>query len=31
LPDKVKNEVFYVPSDNKNELATKEYWEKIKK
>lgn len=31
LPDKIKNEVFYVPADNKNELATKEYWEKIKK
>ncbi len=31
LPDKVKNEVFYVPGDNKNEIATKEYWEKIKK
>ena len=31
LPDKVKDEVFYVPADNKNEMATKEYWEKIKK
>ena len=31
LPDKIKNEKFYMPGENKNERATKEYWEKIKK
>lgn len=30
LPDKIKNEKFYVPAENKNEQATKEYWDKIK-
>ncbi len=30
LPDKIKNEKFYIPGENKNEQATKEYWEKIK-
>ncbi len=30
LPDKIKDEIFYVPAENKNEQATKEYWDKIK-
>lgn len=30
LPDKIKNEKFYIPAENKNEQATKEYWDKIK-
>ena len=31
LPDKLKNEVFYEFSDNKNEQAAKKYWSEIKK
>lgn len=31
LPDDLKDAKYYVPQDNKNENATKEYWEKIKK
>ena len=30
LPDIIKNSVYYVPGDNKNEQAAKEYWDKIK-
>ncbi|HZJ75563.1 MAG TPA: replication-associated recombination protein A [Clostridia bacterium] len=30
LPDVIKNRVYYVPGDNKNEQAAKEYWDKIK-
>ncbi len=30
LPDGVKDTVYYVPSDNKNEQAYKAYWDKIK-
>lgn len=30
LPDKIKNKKFYIPAENKNEQATKEYWDKIK-
>ena len=30
LPDAIKNKVYYVPGNNKQELAAKEYWEKIK-
>ncbi|NLA72447.1 MAG: replication-associated recombination protein A [Clostridiales bacterium] len=30
LPDTIKNSVYYVPGDNKNEQAAKEYWDKIK-
>lgn len=31
LPDGVKDAVYYVPGENKNEQAYKAYWEKIKK
>lgn len=31
LPDDLKNSKYYIPQDNKNENATKEYWDKIKK
>ncbi len=31
LPDDLKNEKFYHYGANKNEIAAKEYWEKIKK
>ncbi len=31
LPDDIKDQKYYVPQDNKNENASKEYWEKIKK
>ena len=31
LPDDIKNQKYYVPQDNKNENASKEYWDKIKK
>ncbi|HHT66755.1 MAG TPA: replication-associated recombination protein A [Erysipelotrichaceae bacterium] len=31
LPDDLKNIKYYVPQDNKNEQAFKEYWKKIKK
>ena len=31
LPDKIKNKVYYVPGNNKNEQAAKDYWDKIKK
>ncbi len=31
LPDVIKDRVYYVPGDNKNEQAAKEYWDKIKK
>ncbi len=30
LPDKIKNKVYYVPGNNKQEQAAKEYWNKIK-
>ncbi len=30
LPDKLKNKTYYVPGENKNEQAFKEYWDKIK-
>ena len=30
LPDEIKNAEYYVPGENKNEQAAKEYWEKIK-
>lgn len=30
LPDDLKDSVYYVPQDNKNENLTKEYWSKIK-
>ena len=31
LPDALKNAKYYEYGDNKNELAAKAYWEKIKK
>lgn len=31
LPDALKDRVYYVPGDNKNERAFQQYWEKIKK
>jgi len=31
LPDDVKDKHYYIPGDNKSELAAKEYWSKIKK
>ena len=31
LPDDIKDQKYYIPQDNKNENASKEYWEKIKK
>lgn len=31
LPDILKNKQYYIPGENKNELAAKEYWDKIKK
>lgn len=31
LPDKIKNRKYYEPGSNKNELISREYWEKIKK
>ena len=31
LPDDIKDQKYYVPQDNKNENASKEYWDKIKK
>lgn len=31
LPDDIKDQKYYVPQDNKNENASKDYWEKIKK
>ena len=30
LPDKLKNSVYYVPGDNKNEQSFVNYWKKIK-
>ncbi len=30
LPDVLKNKTYYVPGENKNEQAAKEYWDKIK-
>lgn len=30
LPDEIKDAEYYVPGENKNEQAAKEYWEKIK-
>ena len=30
LPDSLKDAVYYVPGDNKNEQAAKAYWDKIK-
>ncbi len=30
LPDAIKDKVYYVPGENKNEQAYKEYWRKIK-
>ncbi len=30
LPDDLKDSVYYVPQDNKNENLTKEFWSKIK-
>ena len=30
LPDSIKDKVYYVPGNNKQELAAKEYWDKIK-
>ena len=31
LPDALKDRKYYVPGENKNEQAAKDYWEKIKK
>ncbi len=31
LPDALKDRKYYVPGENKNEQAAKEYWSKIKK
>lgn len=31
LPDDIKDQKYYIPQDNKNENASKEYWDKIKK
>lgn len=31
LPDNIKNKVYYIPGDNKHEIAFKEYWENVKK
>ncbi len=31
LPDAIKNKVYYVPGDNKNEQAFAAYWDAIKK
>ncbi len=31
LPDKIKNKVYYVGGNNKNEEAIRQYWDKIKK
>ena len=31
LPDDIKDQKYYIPQDNKNENASKEYWEKVKK
>ena len=31
LPDDLKDKTYYVPQDNKNENASKDYWSKIKK
>ena len=31
LPDRLKNKKYYVPGENKNEQAAKDYWEKVKK
>ena len=30
LPDDLKGTVYYVPGENKNEQAAKEYWSKVK-
>ncbi len=30
LPDKIKNKTYYVPGNNKQEQAAKDYWDKIK-
>lgn len=30
LPDEIKNKKYYIPSENKNEIAFFNYWEKIK-
>jgi len=30
LPDVLKNKKYYIPGENKNEQAAKEYWKKIK-
>ncbi len=31
LPDKIKNKIYYVPGENKNEDAIRAYWARIKK
>lgn len=31
LPDKIKNKVYYHPGENKNEQASRQYWDRIKK
>lgn len=31
LPDTIKNATYYIPQENKNEQAAKDYWDKIKK
>ncbi|MBE5041062.1 replication-associated recombination protein A [Ructibacterium gallinarum] len=31
LPDKIRDKIYYVPGNNKQEQAAKEYWDKIKK
>lgn len=30
LPDDLKDKKYYIPQENKNEQATKDYWDKIK-
>ena len=30
LPDTIKDKIYYVPGNNKQEMAAKEYWDKIK-
>ena len=30
LPDDLKDTIYYIPQENKNEQLTKEYWEKVK-
>lgn len=31
LPDKIKDKKYYIPANNKQEQAAKDYWDKIKK